>query len=103
MLVVVVGIVDVVLVMKMKIRIKYKIKKKKPPRGIPWSSPLLLQYLNKFDASRKRKCHPIKVSSKMPCCHPSHPTPKLLGKGLENLLLLRVDLNYKLMIDTKNY
>ena len=29
-----------------------------------------------------------KVSSNMPCWHPTHPTPKLLGKGLENLLLL---------------
>ena len=29
-----------------------------------------------------------KVSSNMPCWHPTHPTPKLLGRGLKILLLL---------------
>jgi hypothetical protein len=57
----------------------------------------------KFDASRKRKCHPKKVSSKMPCCHPSHPTPQIAGERAGKFIVIRLDLNYKLMIDTKNY
>jgi hypothetical protein len=50
-----------------------------------------------------KKALSSKVSSNMPRWHPTHPTPQIAGERVGKFIVVILDLNYKLMTNTKNY